>query len=115
MFTAAFIAFTLGLGSKEIVITLPVFVFLYEWYFFQDLQKSFLSKNLTALLSGSFLLLLMALVYTDGSPLQKVLNGYAQRDFTLVQRTLTEPRVILHYIDLMMVMSHVFILLAWWF
>ena len=34
----------LALGSKEIAATLPFFILLYEWYFFQDLNRSWLRR-----------------------------------------------------------------------
>ncbi len=36
----------LALGSKEIAATLPFFILLYEWYFFQDLGIAWLKRHL---------------------------------------------------------------------
>jgi tetratricopeptide (TPR) repeat protein len=91
----------LALGSKEIAVTLPFFIFLYEWYFFQDLSWSWLKGHSLALGGLMVLFAIMALVYLDGHPLQRILSTYAARDFTLTQRVLTEFRVIISYISLL--------------
>ena len=36
----------MALGCKQNTATLPVFIFLYEWYFFQDLSKDWLKRSL---------------------------------------------------------------------
>ena len=36
----------LALGSKQTAATLPLFIFLYEWYFFQDLSRAWLKRQL---------------------------------------------------------------------
>ncbi len=100
MAALAIIAFLLAMGSKEIAITLPIFIFLYEWFFFQDLARQWLIKHFRAILSIVLVLGVMAFVYLGSNPLEVLLAAYSHRDFTLWQRILTEPRVVLHYIDL---------------
>jgi len=92
----------LALGSKEIAATLPVFVILYEWYFFQKLNSLWLKRHF--LLLGGFLLLviIISLIYLDNQPVAKILSGYRIRDFTLSQRVLTEFRVVMFYIGLLL-------------
>ena len=46
LFGGAILAALLALGSKEIAATLPIFIFLYEWYFFQELNLSWLKRQL---------------------------------------------------------------------
>jgi hypothetical protein len=46
LFAGCALASILSLGSKEISATLPFFIFLYEWYFFQDLSWSWLRRRL---------------------------------------------------------------------
>ena len=95
---AAFLAF----GTKEITATLPLFIILYEWYFFQELSAQWAKRNFI-LLGGVFLLfILIALVYLDYNPIAKILRGYSTRDFTPLQRVLTESRVVIFYISLML-------------
>ena len=74
----AFLAF----GTKEITATLPIFIILYEWYFFQELSAQWAKRNFLVL-GGVFLLfLIIALVYLDYNPVARILRGYANRDFT---------------------------------
>jgi len=95
---AAFLAF----GTKEITATLPLFIILYEWYFFQELSAQWAKRNFL-LLGGVFLLfILIALIYLDYNPIAKILRGYGTRDFTPLQRVLTESRVVIFYISLLL-------------
>jgi len=44
-FAGCFIFYICALLSKKITLILPFFIFLYEWYFFRDLNISWLKKN----------------------------------------------------------------------
>jgi tetratricopeptide (TPR) repeat protein len=99
LFSGCILAGALALASKEIAATLPVFIIAYEWYFFRDLDLKWL-KNHIPLLSGCLLLAaVIALALLGSDPLDRVLEGYKDRDFTLTQRLLTEPRVIIFYLS----------------
>ena len=102
LFGGAFFCALLALGSKQNAITLPFFICLYEYYFFQRLKLPAAGKKrlywLFALLGVS---LLAGLVYSDFNPGQ-LLAGYRHRDFTLGQRLLTQPRVIVFYLSLLL-------------
>ncbi len=87
-----------AVGSKEIAATLPVFLFLYEWFFFQDLSGRWLLRKLPAIAVLAVLAALVVLVYTDFQPLARILKSYETRDYTLIQRVMTEWRVLLWYI-----------------
>jgi tetratricopeptide (TPR) repeat protein len=92
----------LAFGSKEIAGTLPFFILLYEWYFFQDLSRSWLKRNLiyAVLILAVFFGVLFA--YLGSDPLDEILGTYATRDFTLGQRVLTEFRVVIFYLSLLL-------------
>lgn len=90
----------LALGTKQNTATLAFFLLLYEWYFFQDLSLKWL-KDHFALLAGLLLLLvIVAFIFLGTEPLDKIWGGYAFRNFTPVQRLLTEMRVVIFYIGL---------------
>jgi tetratricopeptide (TPR) repeat protein len=92
----------LAFWSKEIALTLPVFIVLYEWYFLQDLKCGWLKKH--GLLVGCGIGLLVAAAfffYYGRDPFTGLLAGYAGRDFTLVERLLTETRVVIFYLSLL--------------
>ncbi|WP_136808427.1 tetratricopeptide repeat protein [Desulfosediminicola flagellatus] len=90
----------LALGSKENAATLPVTIFLYEWYFFRQLSLSWLKRALPIIGVVFLFVLTLGWLYTDGHLVERIVGGYGNRDFTLTQRLLTQPRVILHYISL---------------
>jgi tetratricopeptide (TPR) repeat protein len=90
----------LALGSKENSATLPFFIILYEWYFFENLSLKWF-KNHFLKITGLFLLMAaIALIYLGADPLDKILAGYKIRNFTPIERILTEFRVVIFYISL---------------
>jgi len=92
----------LALGTKEISATLPVFIFLYEWYFFQNLSRLWLKKHFIFLAGTCLIFAIMVFVYMGGHPFEKVLSGYIHRNFTLTERLLTQFRVVVFYISLLL-------------
>ncbi|MDY6905810.1 MAG: tetratricopeptide repeat protein [Thermodesulfobacteriota bacterium] len=101
LFAGCALAGLLGLGSKEIAATLPLFLFIYEWFFFQDLNGQWVKQRLLWIGIACLAFLAIAAVYLGTSPVEKILKGYGHRDFTLGQRLLTEPRIILYYLSLL--------------
>lgn len=97
------VAGLLALGSKEIAATLPAFLYLYEWYFFQGLQREWLRRSLPALAGVCLLSAAVALVFIGSrDPLQEILAPYADGSFSAGQRLLTQARVVCFYISLML-------------
>lgn len=92
----------LALGTKEISVTLPFFIFLYEWFFFQNLSKSWLKRSLPYVLVGMILLGILIRIYLGPNPIELILGGYETREFTLFQRVLTQFRVIIFYLSLVL-------------
>ena len=92
----------LALGSKEIAATLPFFILLYEWFFFQDLDSGFPKKFFPAIVIAAVLSGAVSLYYLEGNPVERLLAGYAHRDFSPVQRLMTEARVIIFYVSLLL-------------
>ena len=101
-FIISFVAAILAFGSKENTATLPLFILLYEWYFFQDLRIKISRKQffLVAALGGTFAFIFY--YYLGSSPLDRLFPDYGSRPFTMPQRLLTQPRVVLHYISLLL-------------
>ena len=91
----------LALGSKPIAATLPLFILLYEWYFFQELSLAWLKRHKLHLAGISILLAFVIFVYLGAHPFEQVFARYKTRDFTLTQRVLTEFRVVIYYISLL--------------
>ena len=101
LFTGSILAGVLAIGSKEIAATLPFFIFLLEWFFFQDLKKVWLKHRILPFSGLLILLVIFMLVFLGSHPFEKILNGYRGFDFTLSQRVLTEFRVVIYYISLL--------------
>ena len=95
------IAGLLALGSKQIAATLPLFIFLYEWYFFQDLSRNWLRRRLPYFMAIVFICVLVGLVYLGPNPFEKLTRSYAQRHFTMAERLLTQFRIVIFYISLL--------------
>jgi protein O-mannosyl-transferase len=102
LYSGCILSGLLSLGSKEIAATLPFFIFLYEWYFFQEVSLKWIKRNSIYILCLLFIIILMALLYLGAHPMDKILSGYSHRDFTIGQRVLTEFRVIIYYISLIL-------------
>jgi hypothetical protein len=94
-FGGSLLAGMLAMGCKEISVTLPFFVLLYEWYFFQDLSLAWLRRCLPWALAAGLLAGALAYESLGSSPLASLLHLYGQWDFTLPQRVLTDLRVVL--------------------
>jgi tetratricopeptide (TPR) repeat protein len=100
--SGSIISALLAIGSKEIAATLPLIIVLYEWYFFRDLKKEWLKKNAHWFLAAACALAVMAYIYTGGHPFQRIFNSCGGRHFTNWERVLTEFRVVVHYISLLL-------------
>jgi len=92
-----------SLGCKQITVTLPVLVFIYEWYFFQDLSKDWFKRSLKWVLGITVCIAIIALIYTDFNPLEKLsrFRDFSKNEFTITQRALTQLRVVIYYISLL--------------
>ncbi|MFO8048689.1 MAG: tetratricopeptide repeat protein [Desulfosudaceae bacterium] len=91
----------LAIGSKQSAVTLPLTLFIYEWFFFQEADPAWLKRRLGWLALAVAAVAGLTLLLLDGSPLAAMLLSYADKPFTLGQRLLTEPGVILYYLSLL--------------
>ncbi len=95
--TAALLAF----GTKENTIMLPLMIFLYELYFFRKFKLSKAKKILLMALALTAVPLIGAMMIFGTEHLSSLLAGYKFRDFTMMERLLTQPMVVLYYISLL--------------
>jgi tetratricopeptide (TPR) repeat protein len=102
-FAMCVIAFAMAVGSKENAAILPLSLFVYEILLIQKILMHHFKKNLKWLILVFGVILLFAFPYTynKGENLLHFLSGYENRPFTLGQRLLTEPRVIVSYLSLL--------------
>jgi tetratricopeptide (TPR) repeat protein len=101
MYSGCLISGILSLFSKPIAATLPFFILLYEWYFFQDLDRKWLKRRLLTFTAVVIFFLLLAFVYWGVHPVQRMLSMSGDYDFALTERVLTEFRVVIHYLSLL--------------
>ena len=95
-------SFILALGAKENAITLPLALLLMEIVFFQADNRKQLKKLIYAALGiGALLSILgVALLYIwKGDPRAYFVDLYAMRPFSMSERLLTQPRILLFYLS----------------
>jgi tetratricopeptide (TPR) repeat protein len=94
------IAAILSFASKENAAMLPVSIFLFDLFLIQGVTKENLKRNFRLIIFPILLFILLAYLYTDIPSLLE--KGYGHRPFTLKERLLTQPQVILFYISLLL-------------
>ena len=94
----------LAIGSKENAVILPVVILIYDLFLLQGVTKKNLKKYSFFLLFAVIICVTLALLIAGPSILnpESLISGYQNRGFTLWERLLTEPRVILFYISLIL-------------
>ena len=96
------LSYLLGIFSKENVAILPLFVALYEFYFFQNLDLSPRGKKVVFRLVAALLILgATGLILWGQRYYGDIVEGYKIREFTLEERALTQFRVVLYYLTLL--------------
>lgn len=96
-------SFLLAMGSKENAAMFPISLLLFEVLVIQKNPTRFLRTNMRKLgiALGAVLCFALIYLYIDTGSLLSVLKGYNDRPFTLGQRLLTEPRIIIYYLTLL--------------
>jgi protein O-mannosyl-transferase len=94
------ICFILSLGSKENTATFPIALAIIEILFFQDLSDKNTRKKVAAVIAivGVSTAAILTILYTNGN-IPNFLKGYEKRMFTLGERLMTEPRIIMYYLS----------------
>lgn len=97
-----FLAFVMAFGSKENAVMLPISILLYEMLFFHKETGQISKKNIKILFVVSGSLIFLGLIFWSlESDAFSFLSGYHNRPFSLVQRLLTESRIIIFYLSLL--------------
>ena len=99
-FTGCVISALCAFATKENAGTLPLVLLLYEWFFFQDLKLNWSRGQL--LWIAFFIIIFTGLVfwYLGENPMVRILNSYKRRDFSLIERVMTEWRIVVYYLGL---------------
>jgi len=85
--------------TKENAAMLPVSVLLFDLFLIQGATKENIKRFSKILFLPILLVLIIGFIYTGG--FSNAFGGYEIRDFSMTQRLLTEPRVILFYLSLL--------------
>jgi len=88
-------------ASKENTGTLPLIILLYEWFFFQDLKLALTRRHILWITGMAFIFVTISIYFLGKNPVSRILNAYNYREFTLPQRVMTEWRVIIYYLSLL--------------
>lgn len=91
-----------GLASfltKENAAMLPVSIVLFDLILIQGVTKESIKRFGKIIVIPLLIVFILGLIYTSG--FSKTLSGYAIRDFSIIERLLTEPRVIIFYLTLL--------------
>jgi protein O-mannosyl-transferase len=88
-----------ALGCKQNTATLPIFIFLYEWFFFQNLKKILTLKLLSWVLFSFIIICISLMIFRWNHLVYWIFSSY-RYGFTLEQRLFTEFRVVVYYLSL---------------
>jgi hypothetical protein len=96
------LTYLLGVFSKENVAILPLFIAFYEFYFFQKLDMGPKSRKILLSFVGALLILgVFGLIIWGRRYMNLIAEGYEYRTFTMSERVLTQFRVVLYYLTLL--------------
>jgi len=101
-FAGAFACFLLALGSKENAVMLLPTVGLCEVLLLHEVGPGTLRRNRKILVWLSALILFLGILYLSvGGVYRTLFAGYDYRDFSMTQRLMTETRVMVFYLSLL--------------
>ncbi|MDY6879362.1 MAG: tetratricopeptide repeat protein, partial [Thermodesulfobacteriota bacterium] len=100
LYVACLLSFALAMGSKQNAATLPAALFFVEMIFFQDMSVPQTRRRflLAAAGAGTAVIIFGVFLFMNGDMLS-FLKGYNNRPFTLFERLLTEPRILVFHLS----------------
>jgi tetratricopeptide (TPR) repeat protein len=96
----AFIAALFAFGSKQTAATLPVMILLYEICFFKSITLELNKKTIQFSSVILIIVIVISLIFLSVNQDEGIMERFTQRGITPVERLLTESRVIILYISL---------------
>ncbi len=99
-FLGCLVSGMLSIAAKPNAATIPVMIFFYEWFFFQNLSTDRIKRRFVWIGVAAIVFCIFCFIFLGNTPIDRILSAYTHRDFTLFQRVLTESRVVLYYISL---------------
>jgi len=102
-YSFCFVSALLAFGSKENTAMLPISILLFDLFLMQGPTKENIKRSSIVFLILILVPLALALMLGDSYIFSaKILAEYDGRAFTLFERLLTEPRIVLFYISLLL-------------
>ena len=98
LFTISLLSGLASLLTKENAVMLPVSILLFDLFLIAGINRQNVIKYANIALLPFIIILLAGIIYVDFSNL---INDFKIRDFTMTERLLTQPRVILFYLSLL--------------
>ena len=101
------LSYLVGVFSKENVAILPLFIALYEFYFFRKLDLSPKGKKVLLMLIGALLVIgACGFILWGERYIRVIIEGFQYRaqeskPFTMSERVLTQFRIVLYYVTLL--------------
>ncbi len=97
----SFVSYLLAVGSKQNAIIMPMAILLMEIVFFS--KRSTLPKRRTIVRWAVGICILIGLLgcvmLSDGGGILNTLDAYSKKPFTLSERLMTQPRILLYYLS----------------
>ena len=88
----------IALTSKESALTLPLIIFFYKIYFFDELRWNRSNKLWLGFLAGFYLL--GALLFLRPEMLAKLKSDFLKREFSPLERFISQPAILIWYLGL---------------
>jgi Tfp pilus assembly protein PilF len=102
LYAAALASAVLALGTKENSATLPALLLLLELGVLRDRPLAWTRKDVALAAFAVVTTLVIAAVYLGPNFVSMMANDYDRRGFTLPERLLTESRVVVYYLSLLL-------------
>jgi len=101
LYSSCLITGCLALVTKEICLTLPFTLLLYDICFISPRVKIPIKPFIIIISTLIIAFICYSLVKSGFSPIQMIQSPYADRPFTLIERLLTQQRVLIFYLSLL--------------
>ncbi|MRS03017.1 hypothetical protein EG832_07310, partial [bacterium] len=99
LFTGCCLAGLASFFTKENAAVLPISILLFDLILIQGVTKENIKRFGKIIVIPLLIFFIIGLIYTGG--FSNAFSGYAVRDFSMAERLLTEPRVIIFYLTLL--------------